>query len=183
MAMNQASDFTEPFLAFTRSAFRLETLPEYRVNYEEKLIADYLDGKKVSYDSEQARWWTDLVHDRTSSGKSMSRVHVVSEPLTDYLRFELGVAYPQTSQAGEEIRLISEDDFDDLCDEDEFDVPFNRWGALDFWLFDDSRLFLLDYSDDGTWLGQNESFDEDDIKDAMRIRDAVMSASSPFIVQ
>ena len=40
----------------------------------------------------------------------------------------------------------------------------------------------MDYSDDGTWLGVNESFDEDDIKDAMRIRDAVMVSSSPFNV-
>lgn len=175
-------DFTEPFLSFTQSAFRLETLPEYRVDYEEQMIADYLSGKKVSYGSnEKTQWWLDLVSDKTSKGMTMSRVHVVGTPLTDYLRFELGVAYPKTSAAGEEIRLISEDDFDDLCDEDEFDVPFNRWGALDFWLFDDSRLFLMDYDDDGKWLGVNESFDEDDIKDAMRIRDAVTTQSSPFI--
>ncbi len=179
--MSQEDDFTEPFLTFSQSAFRLETLPEYRVDYEEKMIADYLEGKKVTYDNEYAKWWIDLVHDKTSAGKSMSRVHVVGTPMTDYLRFELGVAYPETSGAGEEIRLLSEDDFDDLCDEDEFDVPFNRWGALDFWLFDDSRLFIMDYTDEGVWLGQNESFDEDDIKDAMRIRDAVMSASSPYI--
>ena len=174
-------DFKEPFLAFTKSAFRLETLPEYRVEYEESMIADYLAGKAVEYENEEVNWWLDMVRDRTTSGMTMSRVHVVNEPLTDYLRFELGVAYPKTSAAGEEIRLISDNDFDDLCDEDEFDVAFNRWGALDFWLFDDSRLFLMDYADDGTWLAVNESFDEDDIKDAMRIRDAVMTQSSPFI--
>lgn len=174
-------DFKEPFLAFTKSAFRLETLPEYRVEYEEAMIADYLAGKEVEYENEEVNWWLDLVRDRTTSGMTMSRVHVVNEPLTDYLRFELGVAYPKTSAAGEEIRLISDNDFDDLCDEDEFDVAFNRWGALDFWLFDDSRLFIMDYADDGTWLAVNESFDEDDIKDAMRIRDAVMTQSSPFI--
>lgn len=176
-------DFMEPFLAFTKSAFRLETLPEYKVDYEQPMIEDYLSGKKVKYSSnDKTKWWVDLIKDRTSSGMSMSRVHVVSEPLTDYLRFELGAAYPETSKAGEEIRLISDNDFDDLCDEDEFDVAFNRWGALDFWLFDDSRLFLMDYSDDGTWLAANESFDEGDIKDAMRIRDAVMTQSSPFLI-
>jgi hypothetical protein len=175
-------DFKEPFLAFTKSAFRLETLPEYRVDYEEQLIEDYLAGKEVEYKNEYLDWWLDLVQDRTAKSMSMSRVHVVSEPLTDYLRFELGVAYPKTSMAGEEIRLITEEGFDDICDEDELDVVFNRWGALDFWLFDDSRLFIMDYSDDGTWLGVNESFDEDDIKDAMRIRDAVTLASSPFNV-
>lgn len=173
-------DFKEPFLAFTKSAFRLETLPEYRVEYEQNLISDYIEGKKVDYKNEYIDWWLDLVQDRNAKLMEMSRVHVVSEPLTDYLRFELGIAYPKTSAAGEKIRLITEDDFDDICDEDEFDVVFNRWGALDFWLFDDSRLFIMDYADDGTWSGVNESFDEDDIKDAMRIRDAVTLASSPF---
>ena len=175
-------DFKKPFLAFTKSAFRLETLPEYKVDYEENLIEDYLAGKNVEYKNEYVDWWLDLIQDRTANSKSMSRVHVVSEPLTDYLRFELGVAYPKTSAAGEQIRLITENDFDDICDEDELDVVVNRWGALVFWLFDDSRLYIMDYSDDGTWLGVNESFDEDDIKDAMRIRDAVMVSSSPFNV-
>lgn len=175
-------DFKEPFLSFTSSAFRLETLPEYRVDYEQVLIEDYLAGKKVKYQNDYIDWWLELVRDKSSQGCSMSRVHVVGSPLTDYLRFELGVAYPETFKAGEEIRLLNEDDFDDLCDEDELDVVFNRWGALDFWLFDDSRLFIMDYSDDGTWLGVNESFDEEDIKDAMRIRDAVTTQSSPFFV-
>ncbi len=173
-------DFKEPFLSFTKSAFRLETLPEYKVDYEENLIADYIAGKEVEYKNEHIDWWLDLVQDRTAKSMNFERVHVVSEPLTDYLRFKLGVAYPKTSAAGERIRLITEDNFDDICDEDEFDTVFNRWGALDFWLFDDSRLFIMDYADDGTWLGINESFDEDDIKDAMRIRDAVSYASSPF---
>ena len=173
-------DFTEPFHSFTQSAFRLETLPEYRVDYEEAMIESFLAGHDVDYNNEYIKWWLDVVQNQTSSGKSMNRVHVVSEPMTDYLRFELSVAYPKTSAAGEEIRLISDDDFDDLCEEDEFDVAFNRWGALDFWLFDDSRLFIMDYADDGTWLGQNESFEEDDIKDAMRIRDAVLAGSSLF---
>ncbi|MFN8016034.1 MAG: hypothetical protein U0R17_05455 [Acidimicrobiia bacterium] len=173
-------DFKEPFVNFKKNAFRLETLPEYRVDYETKLIEDYLAGKPVDYSGGEIDWWLDMVSSKTSQGLTMSRVHVVSEPLTDYLRFELGAAYPITSAAGEEIRLISEDSFDDLCDEDEFDVVFNRWGALDFWLFDDERLFIMDYADDGSWLGVNESFDNEDIKDAMRIRDAVMTESRAF---
>ncbi len=48
------------------------------------------------------RWWRSMVAGHRSAGTSTRRVRVVTEPLTDYTRFELAV-YPDLVAAGEDI--------------------------------------------------------------------------------
>ena len=164
------------FSSFTTSAFRLESLPEYRVESEREAFNQFLKTGDADLRSEpELQAWCNLVKAKTENGASVDRARIICSPATDYTRFEMTCSYPLSVEAGEVIRLLSEDDFDIACDEEELDVVFNRWGALDFWLFDDHHLLIMDYDDDGTWLGVNESNDEEDIKDAMRIRDAVMA--------
>lgn len=164
-----------PWESFKKSAFRLESLPEYRVDYEAKDYADYLAGKDVDITNNDGMIkWCDLVKSKIAVGARMDRARIVCNPSTDYLRFEMTHAYEMTTKAGEVIRLISEDDFDLTCDDNELDVIFNRWGAIDFWLLDENHLLIMDYDDDGTYIGINESKDEEDLRDAIKIRDAVM---------
>lgn len=164
------------FSSFTTSAFRLESLPEYHVESEREAFAQFLKtGQADMSTNSELMTWCNMIEDKTKSGATVDRARIICSPATDYTRFEMTCGYPLTTAAGETIRLLSEDDFDIACDEEELDVVFNRWGALDFWLFDDQHLLIMDYDDDGTWLGVNESKDEEDIKDAMRIRDAVMA--------
>jgi hypothetical protein len=40
----------------------------------------------------------------TAAGKSWSRIHVIQEPLSEYLRYEL-IGYVESMAVGEEIRL------------------------------------------------------------------------------
>jgi len=54
---------------------------------------------------------------RGEGGKVFQRVHVVCEPLTDYLRYELGWSYPPNVEAGEEARCCPE-------------VRYHRWYGL-----------------------------------------------------
>ena len=69
----------------------------------------------------------------------MQRVHVVVEPLTAYLRYELAWSY--TPEAGEDIRIIP--------------VQTGQWPAGlpglggDFWLFDSARLLRMHYDPAG----------------------------------
>jgi hypothetical protein len=39
------------------------------------------------------------------SGRVMERVHAVSEPVTDYIRFSLLHGYPANLEAGEDVRV------------------------------------------------------------------------------
>ncbi len=52
------------------------------------------------------REWITLVRDRTAAGCTMQRVHVVKEPITDYLRFELTWGYQPNVDAGEDIGIV-----------------------------------------------------------------------------
>jgi hypothetical protein len=69
-------------------------------------------------------------------------VHVISRPLTDYLRYEFAV-YRRTVEAGEDVRIL------DLTDQPDPGLP-----ALDFWLFDDISVVRIDYGPDCTQLGR-----------------------------
>jgi len=47
-----------------------------------------------------------MIGDAVRAGKVFQRVHVVREPLTDYLRYEFGWSYPPYVEAGEDIRIL-----------------------------------------------------------------------------
>jgi hypothetical protein len=95
----------------------------------------------------------------------MQRVHVVTEPLTDYMRFELTWAYAPNVAAGEDIRIVPVG-------------PDRPWPAdlphEDFWLFDSSVLYAARYADDGYWLGVESVTDPTAIVAACRWRDAAL---------
>ncbi len=68
----------------------------------------------------------------------MERVHIVSEPVTDYVRFSLLHGYPASVEAGEDVRILG------LAAAS--DAGLRR---DDFWLFDDDLAALLAYDGDG----------------------------------
>ncbi|MGH3852187.1 MAG: DUF6879 family protein [Pseudonocardiaceae bacterium] len=137
-----APEFSAWFSQFERTCFRLETLAFYGGSGEDASLAAYLAGQYPPPDAERQDW-TRLVRAATSRGRLMSRVHVVTEPLSDYLRFELAWSYPQSVTAGEDVRILL--------------VAGDGWPAgiprSDFWLFDDRELFNMVYASDGRWLG------------------------------
>ena len=101
----------------------------------------------------------------------MQRVHVVIEPLTDYLRFELVWSYAHSVAAGEEVRIIS------LAEGEEWPpgVP-----VRDFWLFDDTELFDMRYDTDGTWVGVVYLTDPGAAVVACQQRAAALSLGQPW---
>ena len=65
--------------------------------------------------------------------------------MTDYLRYELGWSYPPNVNVGEDIRILP--------------TQPDRWPTLprhDYWLFDSSDLWVMEYAEDGTfrWIEQ-----------------------------
>ena len=92
--------FTE---LFERCAFRLELLDRYDSPGTQDRLARFLAGEPD--DPAIRAGWDALLADLRRAGKSISRVHVVSEPLTDYLRFELAF-YAGSVAAGEDVRIL-----------------------------------------------------------------------------
>lgn len=73
--------------------------------------------------------WSQLVREHTTRGVRFRRVRVVSEPLSDYIRFEHAITEDVNVSGGEEVRWLPRRHASELC------LPGN-----DFWLFDDHLI-------------------------------------------
>lgn len=123
---------------FERSAFRLETLQVYNVPAETELVDLFKSGAPQP-EAHRTRPWTDQVREIVTTGRTITRVHVVDLPLTPYLKFEIQWGYTSNTAAGEQIFLRT-----------------NREGVdtfEDFWLLDGSSVIQMRYGADGSWLG------------------------------
>lgn len=135
-----------------QEAWRLETLPVYRVAQEKELVRRFLDGEPVTREATQP--WFDRIRGYVADGRSVGRVHIVTQPLSDYLRFEFEY-YRHNVEAGEAIRIL------DVTNRSN---PLR--GVQDFWMFDRSQIVLMHYESDGTQIsrevyeGDSEPFRE-----------------------
>ncbi|MCC5033221.1 hypothetical protein DMH02_008305 [Streptomyces sp. WAC 00631] len=135
--MLSGDEFGRLFQEFRQTAFRLETLSVYDVEDEREEFAAFLAGEPMPPEWSDNPW----IRSMTDLGKSVSRVHVLRSPLTDYLRYELS-AYPGNITAGEEIGVI------DLAQRTVDGLPEH-----DFWLFDDARVYRMHYTPAGRFVG------------------------------
>ncbi|MFD4660233.1 DUF6879 family protein [Kitasatospora sp. NPDC058444] len=154
------------FSVFEREAFRLETLDDYSLSGGVDAYRAFLAGEEQPDDYKNAGW-VRTVADATQAGKRMYRVHILSRPLTDYLRFELAWGYHRNMTVGEEFFIL------DITDR-ENPVP----EARDFWLFDDETAASMRY-DEGKYLGVDFRTGSRAVE-FKAYRDTVMAHSVPF---
>src|SRR5262249_47959769 len=117
---------------FQRSAYRLELLDWYTSPATERRLAAVLAGGKGP--ARERASWLATIRNAKAAGATMSRVHVVTEPLSDYLRYEFN-CYESSIAAGEDIRILHASLTARL------DLP-----SFDYWLFDDERATLQHYA-------------------------------------
>ena len=130
----------EFFNAFKREAFRLETLPVYDMASEQAEFDSFLaTGELHIPDDDQ--WLTRVRHFR-ATGRWVGRVHMLTRPLNDYMRYEFAV-YRHTVRAGEDVRIL-----------DTTDQPDTALPSQDFWLFDESAVVRMDYTPSGVQVGR-----------------------------
>ena len=88
------------------------------------------------------RPWTELVQEAVGRGVVMRRARIVSEPVTDYIRFEHATT-PMNLAAGEEVRWLPRRQASDIA------LPGN-----DFWLLDSRIVRFGLFSGDGDVVGE-----------------------------
>jgi hypothetical protein len=129
----------EMFRTFRESAFHLETREFYAMTNERDAFQRFLDGHPLS--PAGLPWWQtwlDQMRELARQGKRIGRVRVLSEPPSDYQRWELwGTSWH--IKAGEEIRYMSRRRAEQIG------LPLN----YDWWLFDDERLIVTRFTDSG----------------------------------
>ncbi|MEC4018377.1 DUF6879 family protein [Streptomyces sp. H27-D2] len=159
------SDWRAYFDSMERDAWRLETRPVYTVPQEEQAIRRFQAGNPL--DPGDTAAWTGRVRNYRATNRSVGRVHIVTRPLTDYLRFEFE-HYRHNVEAGEDVRIL------DLTDRPDPGIP-----SQDFWLFDDAQVVLMNYRADGTQTSR-EVFDGDP-KPYVEWKRIAVAESVPFL--
>jgi hypothetical protein len=166
MPRQTPEDFGAAF-EFRRSAFRLELLDKYVAANEAEPFRRFLNGEP--HNPAWREPWAQFVRESVRDGKRMARVHVVREPLSDYLKFELTRAYPANVTAGEDVRILEISQYPELS-------PPSR----DFWLFDERNAAVMDYDQDGNFLGADATSDPALVGYYLHVRDLTVNLSVPL---
>ena len=155
------------FSSFESEAFRLETLPQYKVAEENDELQRFLSGELFPTHANH-REWLNALESWTSAGKKIIRVRVLPKIKMPYLRFEIEWAYLYNVKCGEEIFFLEEEDYHRL-----FDVPLYDW-----WMFDQKTTVKMIYGTEGDFHG-GEYIPDIDLR-YREVRDSVLSIAIPL---
>ncbi len=100
-----SAEFAALFTSFRHTAYRLETLQQYGVGYEDQSFRTFLAGEPPVTDPARDEW-TSMIRAAVTDGKTFQRIHLVTEPLSDYLRYELEWWYRPNTEAGDDVRIL-----------------------------------------------------------------------------
>ncbi|MFD9599424.1 DUF6879 family protein [Streptomyces sp. NPDC059970] len=120
-----------------RSAVHLELRDSYTLD-DPGFIA-WQHGQRLDLADRSSWWgpWHDHVQAATARGVTIRRARIVSEPVTDYVRYEHDLT-PTNLAAGEEVRWLPRRQTTDLA------LP-----GTDFWVFDDELVLFHHFAGDG----------------------------------
>ncbi|MGV9303643.1 MULTISPECIES: DUF6879 family protein [unclassified Nonomuraea] len=165
--MISPEEFGQLFESFDREAFRLETLNHYDSAGTRIGLPAFLAGEEEPEQFRNSPWVT-TVSNAVQAGKRMYRVHVVTTPLTDYLRFEFAWGYHRNAKAGEEFFVL------DLAEHDVSGLPDH-----DFWMFDERTVVRMYYDGQGAFTGA-EILPEAQASKYIQHRDLALKHAEPF---
>jgi len=123
----------------TRQAIHLEARDAYSAK-DEAYLQWRRDGA-LPEEEVRRRWgsWIDLAGDAVDRGVRIRRARVVSEPPSDYVRYEHAITTALNLAAGEQVRWLPRDQAPE-----QLLIPVN-----DFWIFDDHTVLFLHHAGDG----------------------------------
>jgi hypothetical protein len=159
------ADFDSLLHSFEHSSIHLETRDAYGTTVELPYMA-----KWAADEADDLSWlddWCSTVRQHIAAGRTVRRVRIVSEPLSDYQRWSHSIAHPMV-EAGEDIRWTSRALVSSIA------LPGN-----DFYLFDDRLAVFLLYTGSGLTAGWESSTDPADIDLCRSAFDATWKLSTP----
>ncbi|MGX2997197.1 DUF6879 family protein [Streptomyces sp. JNUCC 64] len=118
-----------------RSAVHLEMRDAYQPD-DPEFIA-WQSGKRLDPTADRSTWWRpflDIVTETTARGVAVRRARIVSEPVTDYIRYEYDVTFPNVA-AGEQVRWLPRRRAADIA------LP-----GTDLWMFDGESVLFTYFS-------------------------------------
>jgi hypothetical protein len=143
--VNAAPTLDELLRRCTRSALHLEMRDGYGCSSPGyRAWRDSVPFDRTPFDAP----WVNLIKETVSRGVMVRRVRIVSEPVSDYIRYEHSATPHANLAGGELVRWLSRSRASDLA------LPGN-----DFWLFDERLVRFGLHSGDGEPTGYEDSDD------------------------
>lgn len=124
---------------FNREALHLEMRDVYAVKDEAQRFARFLEKGYRDHDAEaeERQSWMTIIRHATAAGKVFRRARIISEPVTDYIRYEWDGTGSNVA-AGEKIKWLPRRLASAIA------LPGN-----DFWLFDESTVVFTVFTGEG----------------------------------
>lgn len=157
----------DALLRARKSAVHLEMRDSYTPNDPE--YQRYLAGHRYE-PSDRPEWfthWSDLVGDALARGVTFRRARIVSEPVTEYIKYEHHVTYLNIA-AGEQVSWLPRSKATGIA------LPGN-----DFWLFDDETAIINHFSGDGDIVNREVTDDPAILRLLASSFEAVWAAATP----
>lgn len=132
------------------------------------LFFDWAKGRPVPEIAAELAEYSDMVRSHVARGVRFLRARIVSEPVTDYVRFLYEITEAVNISAGEDVRWLPRRYASDLC------LPGN-----DFWAFDDREVRFGHFSGDGLIMGHELRADPATVRLCTSAFDAVWARAVP----
>lgn len=162
--------FWQNLAGFKRSAWRFEQQPAYDVGYEHEQFDDFLAGQpKPPAENPELGAWMTQVAKQTSEGRTVGRVRITDDPLTDYQRWMQWLDR-YNREAGETIDYLSRERAVEAG-------ILPAAGKADWWLFDDARLMLMHFNEQGKRVKVELLVDEPEVAAARKTRELAIRAA------
>lgn len=144
-----SATFAELLAATEYSAVHLEMRDTYAVGDEAADFEVFLRTGTANLNPARSFWpsWLPLVREAVGRGVLMRRARIVSEPVTDYIRYEHAIT-PLNLAAGEDVRWLPRRQASDVA------VPGN-----DFWLLDGRVVQFNIFTGAGDWAAKDRTDD------------------------
>lgn len=123
---------------------RVQTLERYGVPSDDADFAGYLAGAPAPTSSYREPFFQEL-RNGVAAQMRWRNLHVIREPLSDYLRYAFEWVYTYSSEAGQDIRVLD-------LDQHPAAAILHRTG--DFWVVEHQHVALVRYDDEGRHLGE-----------------------------
>ncbi|WP_328747772.1 hypothetical protein OHT57_19745 [Streptomyces sp. NBC_00285] len=133
--------FDELMETAQHSAVHLEMRDQYSVGDEVGDFETWLRTGSRDSDPASEYWapWVDMISRAVARGVAVRRARIVSEPVTDYIRYEHAGAVVNVA-AGEQVRWLPRRRAVDLL------LP-----GADLWIFDGTQVLFNHFSGAGDW--------------------------------
>ncbi|AXK34474.1 hypothetical protein DVA86_19325 [Streptomyces armeniacus] len=148
---SSAPSFAELLGGCERSAVHLELRDSYAATDR---FEAWKRGQRINWEDRESWWhpYDQLIADTVASGVVIRRARVVSEPVSEYVRWEHYVTHANVT-AGEQVRWLPRRLATNIP------LPGN-----DFWLFDDALLRVHHFSGDGAVVEDEITADPEAVK-------------------